>query len=241
MNPTDINQAKEWIESAKKIRVFTGAGVSAESGVPTFRSAGGLWDKYDPQELATKEAFESDPKLVWSWYQWRRELIEKCEPNFAHSYIYQLEQKVEDFFLITQNVDGIHERAGSKKMVNLHGQIHKNHCLQCGEVYKQAYKGLEFPPRCEACGGLVRPSVVWFGESLNAEAVDLAFKKAESSELFLCIGTAAVVQPAATVINIAHRSGSKIIEINPEASAATPYVHLHLKATAVEAFRLLSE
>jgi NAD-dependent deacetylase len=210
---------------------LTGAGISAESGVPTFRGKDGLWKKYDPMELATYKAFERDPKLVWEWYDWRRQLIAKAEPNDGHRILADMERE-RDLWVITQNVDGLHQRAGSKRVVELHGNIWRVRCLGCGhEDYDYRVPLPELPPRCK-CGGLLRPGVVWFGESLPADALQKAYELSTEADVFLVIGTSAQVYPAAELPLVAKRSGAKLIEINPEETPITPYADLSLRERA---------
>ena len=200
-----------------KVIVFTGAGVSAESGIPTFRGKDGLWNKFKPEELATPEAFFRNPKLVWEWYDWRRQLIAKAHPNEAHKIIAKMEKEIEDFYLITQNVDGLHQKAGSEKVVELHGNIWKVRCVDCGyETYDYRTPLPEIPPKCEKCGGLLRPGVVWFGESLPADALEKAYELSRESHIFIVVGTSGVVYPAAQLPYIAKENGAQVIEVNPE-------------------------
>ncbi len=204
---------------ARHVAVLTGAGVSAESGVPTFRSAGGLWEKYDPQQLATYEAFSQDPDLVWSWYSWRRETIRGVEPNPGHYALAEAASLFERFSLITQNVDNLHRRAGNPEVHELHGNIERLRCIDCGTFFH----GDEAPPskqaqRCK-CGGLIRPDVVWFGEMLPANELQFAQQAAANCDLFLSVGTAAMVYPAAMLPLTARQHGAYVVEINPEPSA----------------------
>ena len=216
-----------------KIRVLTGAGISAESGIPTFRGKDGLWKKFDPTELATPEAFRRDPKLVWEWYDWRRQLIAKAEPNDGHKVLAHMEESFPDFWLITQNVDGLHQKAGSKKVIELHGNIWKVRCVSCGkEDYDYRTPLPEIPPRCESCGGLLRPGVVWFGESLPMEALQRAYELSEEAEVFIVVGTSAQVYPAAELPLVAKRSGARLIEVNPEETPLTPYTDVSLREKA---------
>lgn len=207
------------LEQARHVIVFTGAGVSAESGVPTFRSAGGLWDKYDPQQLATYEAFSQDADLVWSWYSWRRNTIRGVRPNPGHYAIAEIAGLFPRFTLITQNVDNLHQRAGSADVHELHGNIERSRCLGCGSFFQ----GDEAPPsdtvQTCSCGELIRPDVVWFGESLPAHELDFAQEAARDCDLLFTIGTAAAVYPAAMLPLIAQRSGAYVVEINPEPSS----------------------
>lgn len=196
--------------------VLTGAGISAESGIPTFRGAGGLWKEYKPEDLATPEAFAKDPRLVWEWYNWRRELIAKGAPNAAHRALVEIEKRKARFTLITQNVDGLHDLAGSGKILKLHGDIWRMRCMECGANFPNRRVPLpKIPPHC-ACGGLARPGVVWFGEPLPEGMMQEAEHAAASAQLFLVIGTSATVYPAASLIPHAKKSGARVIEFNPE-------------------------
>ncbi|RLJ70763.1 NAD-dependent deacetylase [Hydrogenivirga caldilitoris] len=225
-----------------KIRVLTGAGISAESGIPTFRGKDGLWNKYDPAELATPEAFEQNPKLVWEWYDWRRQLIAKAQPNEGHRIVAKMEELFSDFWLITQNVDGLHQRAGSKKVIELHGNIWKVRCLNCGAEYYEYTTPLpEIPPKCRECSGLLRPGVVWFGESLPVDALSKAYELSQNADVFIVVGTSALVYPAAELPLIAKREGAKLIEVNPEETPITPYADYSLREKAGEGLRKVTE
>ena len=189
----DLDQAREWLAQATAVAVLTGAGISAESGIPTFRGAGGLWKEHKPEELATAERFARDPRLVWEWYNWRRELIAKAVPNAGHKALVQLEIRKPRFTLITQNVDGLHDLAGNGKILKLHGDIWRMRCTSCGANFPNRRVPLpKIPPHC-ACGGLARPGVVWFGEPLPKRVIDEATQAVKSSEILLVIGTSAVV------------------------------------------------
>ena len=225
-----------------RVAVLTGAGVSAESGVPTFRGEKGLWRRYRPEELATPEAFARDPKLVWEWYDWRRQLIARCEPNAAHRTLAEMEEFFPNFTLITQNVDGLHQAAGSKRVLELHGNIWRVRCTAEGTVTENREVPLkEIPPRC-GCGALLRPDVVWFGEPLPAEALEAAYRAAQNCDVMLVIGTSAVVQPAASLPIVALRSGTYVIEINPQETPLSPLVHESIRGPAgVELPKLWAE
>jgi len=212
---------RERLEQARSVTVLTGAGVSAESGVPTFRGSDGLWRRYRAEDLATPEAFLRDPALVWEWYDWRRQLIAKCRPNPAHSAIAALEGRFQDFWLITQNVDGLHRMAGSRRIVELHGNLWRVRCLEEEKTTEQHDVPLrEIPPRC-ACGGLLRPDVVWFGEALSPDAIREAFEAAESCDVMLVVGTSALVQPAASLPLVSKEHGAYVVEVNLEPTPLT--------------------
>jgi NAD-dependent deacetylase len=234
-----IQQAREWIRSANSIAVLTGAGVSAESGLPTFRGANGLWRSYSPQQLATPEAFRADPKLVWEWYNWRRTVHAKCEPNSGHRALAELERRVPEFCLITQNVDNLHEQAGSRAVIHLHGSLWRVRCLKCGSESSNEEVPLDpLPPMC-ACGGMLRPAVVWFGESLPEVSFAAAVAAARRAELFLLLGTSSVVYPAAALPRVALEHGARVIEINPEPTDFSASAHLSLRAKTGELLPLL--
>jgi NAD-dependent deacetylase len=231
---TDLEQAREWLAQATAVAVLTGAGISAESGVPVFRGAGGLWKEHKPEDLATAEAFAKDPRLVWEWYNWRRELIAKAAPNPGHKALVQLEIRKPRFTLITQNVDGLHDMAGSGKILKLHGDIWRMVCTDCRANFPNRRVPLpKIPPHC-ACGGLARPGVVWFGEPLPDGMIKEAEHAAAAAQVFLVVGTSAVVYPAASLIPYAKQAGAKVIEINTEATAATKTVDLALHGPAGE-------
>ncbi|HWY49729.1 MAG TPA: NAD-dependent deacylase [Bryobacteraceae bacterium] len=209
-----VHQVREWLKQARSVAVLTGAGVSAESGVPTFRGNGGLWKQYRSEDLATPGAFARDPKLVWEWYGWRRGLIAQAQPNAGHRALVDLENRVSSFTLITQNVDGLHELAGSRNVLEIHGSIWNVRCTSCErERIDRRTQLPEIPPKCE-CGALLRPGVVWFSEGLPARVWQDAEAAARTAEVFLLIGTSAVVYPAAGLAQIAKTSGARVVEIN---------------------------
>lgn len=210
------------------VAVLTGAGVSAESGVPTFRDAQcGLWARYDPMALATPQAFERDPALVWQWYRWRRELIAVAAPNAGHRALAGLEDLLDEFTLITQNVDGLHRAAGSRAVLELHGDINRTICSRERIPVNDDPASGE-PPRCPRCGAPGRPDVVWFGEALPAATLEKAFDAARTCELFFSIGTSTTVEPAASLPWVALESGATVVEINPQRTPLSGHAHYAL-------------
>ncbi len=216
--------------------VLTGAGISAESGVPTFRGHGGLWRHYRPQELATPGAFGRDPKLVWEWYDWRRGLIGECQPNPAHHTLADMEARLPGFTLITQNVDGLHHLAGNRRVLELHGNIWRMRCTREGTQQVDRTVPLpQLPPRCANCGALLRPDVVWFGETLPADVLEAALAAAAACDIMLVVGTSAVVQPAACLPLVAKQNGALLVEVNPQPTPLSDYVDLSLRQPAAQA------
>jgi len=210
------------LAAARRVAVLTGAGISAESGVPTFRDAQtGLWSRFRPEELATPEAFRRDPALVWAWYAWRRELVGSAQPNAGHRALVALERQVAGFTLITQNVDGLHRASGSRNVIELHGNLHRDICLEERIEIPVPERTTGQPPRCPRCGAPMRPDVVWFGESLPPEALAAASEAARTSEVFLSIGTSAVVYPAAELPRLAQRAGALLVEVNRDPTPLT--------------------
>lgn len=225
----------EALKRANKVVVLTGAGISAESGVPTFRGKDGLWKKYRPEELATPEAFNRDPKLVWEWYNWRRSLIAPLKPNKAHLLLAKMEKIYPEFWIITQNIDGLHQKAGATKVIELHGNIWRVKCTNCG--YREENREVplkEIPPKCPKCSGILRPDVVWFGETLPKKALEDAFYHSETADVMLVIGTSAVVQPAASLPIVAKNAGKVVIEVNPEETPISHIVDFSLRKKAAE-------
>lgn len=215
--------AREWIEQASAITVLTGAGISAESGIPTFRGAAGLWKQFRPEDLATPHAFARDPQVVWEWYDWRRGLIQQALPNPGHIALAKLELHASPFILITQNVDGLHRRAGSRNLLEVHGSIWTLRCTECDREWQDETVPLALLPRCE-CGALARPGVVWFGETLPQRVWSTAEQATASCDVFLVVGTSALVYPAAGLIHLARASGAKIIEVNTEKTGLSEVV-----------------
>ena len=224
----------EALGTARHVLVLTGSGVSAESGVPTFREAqSGLWEKFDPHELATPEAFLRDPELVWRWYEWRRKLVAAVAPNPGHFALAEMQRCLPRVDLVTQNVDGLHQRAGSTGVVEFHGNLFVDRCFAEGCVVEQADTSSEIP-RCPACGSHVRPGVVWFGENIPQEALGAAAEAVDRCDLFLSIGTSSLVWPAAGLAEAAARRGATIVEINLDATPLTGQSHFVLQGKSGE-------
>jgi NAD-dependent deacetylase len=230
-----LAEAARILSHARRAAVLTGAGISAESGVPTFRDAQtGLWARFRPEELATPEAFACEPRLVWEWYLWRRDLVGKAVPNPGHYALVELARRVPAFTLITQNVDHLHELAGSTGILKLHGSLFVN--VREGDHGPVADIDMteEVPPRCRQTGQRVRPGVVWFGEALPADVLHAAMQAAKACDVFLSIGTSTVVEPAASLPFIALQNGATIIEINPDDTPLTPHCEYSLRGSAGE-------
>ena len=204
------------LRDARAVTVLTGAGISAESGIPTFRDAlTGLWARFNPEELATPQAFARNPTLVWDWYAERRDKVSACSPNPGHLALAALEATIPEFLLVTQNVDGLHQAAGSRKMVELHGNIRRVKCSSgCGVV--ESWVAGERPPRCVRCGAWLRPDVVWFGEMLPEAEFAKASLAARNADIFLSVGTSNVVEPAASLTWMAHDHGATVVVVNPD-------------------------
>lgn len=227
-------ELRDRLRRVESVCVLTGAGISAESGVPTFRGDEGLWKKFRPEELANVDAFLRNPQLVWEWYRYRRRLIGEVHPNAGHEALARWEARGKPFTLVTQNVDGLHRRAGSRNVIELHGDIQRTLCLDCrGEVAPVDETVDLAALRC-ACGGRVRPGVVWFGESLPEGALERAAEAAEACELFLCVGTSGAVYPAAALPAVARRAGAFVVEVNPERTAVSAQMHATLLGRAGE-------
>lgn len=228
-----LEQARALLQTAKNVAVLTGAGISAESGVPTFRGSGGLWKQFRPEDLATPRAFARDPELVWQWYDWRRGLLAEVKPNAGHVALAELERRVSQFTLITQNVDGLHQQAGSHSVLQIHGSIWNLRCTKCTREWVERKTPLILPPHCE-CGAIARPGVVWFGENLPVQVWKAAEGAVEACDVFLVVGTSALVYPAAGLVPLARSSGAKIIEVNLEATAMSGLVDCALTGRAGE-------
>jgi NAD-dependent deacetylase len=261
LHPAPVDAIVEALHDASRIAVLTGAGMSAESGIPTFRGARtGLWAEFDPQRLATPEAFHRDPDLVWGWYQWRTALVAQVSPHAGHHAIAHLERLKPGLAVITQNVDDLHERAGSSDVMHLHGSLLANRCSACGRPHEEVAPGRSTaptgaavhggkpcndptagepaqrltPPACAHCSSPVRPGVVWFGESLPIPVWQRATDALEGCDALLVVGTSGIVQPAATLPRLVKSRGRPVIEINPASSEITPLAEIHWRVTAAE-------
>ena len=230
------------LRNSSRTVVLTGSGISAESGVPTFREAQtGLWERFDPQELATPEAFERDPGLVWDWYAWRRELVAQAAPNPGHLALVAMQDLGPNFALVTQNVDGLHQRAGSRGVIELHGNILRTRCA-AEDIEVDEYEESGSPPVCPSCGAPLRPDVVWFGEMLPPGALDAASEAARGADLFLSIGTSSLVYPAAALPYEALEGGATLVEVNPKQTPLTPHADFVLPGPAGDVLlRLIRE
>ena len=230
--PESLLQA---LRGARRVAVLTGAGISAESGIPTFRDAQtGLWAKYRPEELATPEAFERNPRLVWEWYEWRRALVRGAHPNPGHAALARMQDRVAEFTLATQNVDGLHARAGSRSVIELHGNILRSKCSAEGTLFESWPESDSVPPRCPACGAWLRPDVVWFGEMLPPGALESAMSAAGRCDVFFSIGTSALVQPAAQLPLTALDVGATVVEVNRDPTPLSPLASFSLHGAAGE-------
>ncbi|GAA0896982.1 SIR2 family NAD-dependent protein deacylase [Virgisporangium aurantiacum] len=248
---TDLQQAAGLLRTARRVVVFTGAGISAESGVPTFRDdLTGLWSRFNAEHLATPEAFHADPDLVWGWYEWRRSRVRHAEPNPGHLAVTAITRRVPGAVVVTQNVDDLHERAGSPEVTHLHGSLFAPRCVGDGAhpaTFPDATQNVAHdespsgepadgrripPPLCVSCGALVRPGVVWFGEELPGSALTTAAESAAASDLFLTVGTSGMVYPAAEIPRIAVRAGAAVIQVNPQPTQLDLFCTINLLGTA---------
>lgn len=212
-----IQAARDIIDSCSSLTVLTGAGISAESGVPTFRGKEGLWRNFRSEDLATPEAFWKNPKLVWEWYDWRRNVIKDAKPNPGHFALAELECQKNKFTLITQNIDGLHQMAGNRNIIEMHGNIWQIRCTKCGYIESSHKVRLEeIPPRCKECSEIGRPNVVWFGEIIPMNVIDISLKAVEECDVMLIVGTSGIVEPAASMGLVAKQTGKPVIEINLE-------------------------
>src|SRR5262245_436898 len=237
---SSLGMLKEKAAAARALTVLTGAGISADSGVPTFRGTDGLWRNFRAEDLATPDAFEQDPRLVWAWYNWRRELIATKQPNPAHNALVDLERRThETFWLITQNVDGLHRAAGSQHLSEIHGNIWKVRCTGCGVISENREVPLPILPTCRSCQALLRPHIVWFGESLWEEDLHRCDQAIQGCDLLLVIGTSGVVYPAAAFASAAKQVGALVIEVNLESTPQSTFVDVSLQGRAKDLVPLL--
>ncbi|MFW3164854.1 NAD-dependent deacylase [Pseudomonas syringae pv. syringae] len=247
---TATNALAQQLRTAQHVVVFTGAGASAESGIPTFRDAlTGLWERFDPGQLATSEAFRADPSLCWGWYEWRRHKVLRAQPNEGHFAIAELANHVPRLTVVTQNVDDLHERAGSRDVIHLHGSLHSPRCIDCGQPYILSLTSDALPedgsriepPRCSACGGYVRPGVVWFAEMLPEDAWSAGLAAAQECDVFLSIGTSGIVYPAAELPLRALGHGATVVHINPVHFEVSTQEHFLQGPASVMMLSLLRE
>jgi NAD-dependent deacetylase len=240
-NPIISSQSLDKIINAQRIAVLTGAGISAASGVPTFRGKDGLWKNYKPEDLATCEAFLKNPQLVWEWYSWRRDLIKKVKPNAAHYALVELEKYFSEVSIITQNVDNLHILAGSRKVIELHGNIMRNKCSVCAQPYFGEFDSMLSIPRCSYCGALIRPEVVWFGEMLPENAIRAAREIILTCDILFVVGTSSVVEPAASLPFLAKSANGYIIEVNPENTPLSDHADECIRIPSAQFFPQLIE
>jgi len=217
----------EQLKTAKSVIFFSGAGISAESGIPTFRGKDGIWNKLRPEELANFDAFMRNPQLVWEWYNYRKSIVHQSKPNAGHLAIVEMEKYFENVIVITQNVDNLHRRAGSKTIYELHGNIERNFCIKCKKRYDGELDFKDGIPKCK-CGGLIRPDVVWFGEFLPADQFQLSEKAARNCDMFFIVGTSAIVYPAASLVHVAKSNGAFLVELNIEETEASSLADVSL-------------
>jgi NAD-dependent deacetylase len=235
MGTEDIRQVAEKIKASTRVVVLTGAGISQESGVPTFRGADGLWQNFRAEDLATPQAFHRDPVLVWQWYDWRRGLIKPLKPNPGHYALVELEKRIPGFTLVTQNVDGLHRTAGSKDPIEMHGTLWRVRCLECKKRFENREVPIKIPPKCEACGGLLRPDVVWFGEALDERVLHTIYTYLQRTQVMVIVGTSAMVQPAASFGIVAKRvAGAFVVELNRSRTHQSPLFDVSIQGKAGE-------
>jgi NAD-dependent deacetylase len=226
----------EKILAARTIGVLTGAGVSAESGISTFRDPDGLWTKFNPMELSSIDGFMANPERVWEWYQYRKKIADEAKPNPGHYALAEMEKMSDNFYVFTQNVDRLHQRAGLKNVYELHGNIIENKCFDCGRPYTGPTDLSDRQlPVCPYCGGKIRPNVVWFGEQLPQDVLQLADSVARTCDVFFSVGTSAEVYPAAALPHTAKQYGAFLVEVNPNVTSLSSYADVHLQAPSGEA------
>lgn len=242
MDSTELKTLAEQLEKVNRVVILTGAGISAESGVPTFRGEDGLWKQYRAEELATPDAFHRNPVLIWEWYDWRRRIIREKEPNEGHRVLVRWESVFSHFALITQNIDGLHAKAGSRNVLELHGNIWKVRCTREGTISDNFDLPMkDIPPLCPSCGSLLRPHVVWFGEALPPDVLQRAFSLSSFCELMFVVGTSAVVHPAASLPLAAAEAGARIVEVNPDPTPLTHYADFSFRGKAGEILPLIDK
>jgi len=237
----DISELGQIISNSRSVTVLTGAGISAESGVPTFRGADGIWQNRRATDLATLEAFARDPELVWEFYNWRRGLLSKVSFNDGHKALVTLENLVQNFTLITQNVDGLHRLAGTRHLLEIHGNMWEVRCTKCGMLSMDQSPDMGPLPRCTRCDGLLRPNVVWFGESLDPDILNKAFEAARTCDVMLIVGTSGIVQPAASLSLHAKQGGAAVAEINLEKTPQSGHMDFVFTGKAGEMLPILVE
>ena len=235
MNGGGLEAARELLAGVRRLAVLSGAGMSAESGVPTFRDAQtGLWSRFDPMQLASPEGFRADPPLVWRWYAWRRGLVADARPNAGHLALAQAAGRFESLRIVTQNVDGLHQRAGSREVIEVHGNILRSRCLgECGVRYEHPQDlPVGEPPRCPGCGSWLRPDVVWFGEMLDPARLGAAEEAVARADALLVVGTSGLVYPAAGLPLRARRAGARVIVVNPQPTELDPVADVVVSGAA---------
>ncbi len=238
---TAIETAAGFLRGARSVVVSTGAGMSKESGIPTFRDApNALWENFDPEKLASPEGFLDDPPFVWRWYEERRRMISEAQPNPGHTAIARLEGHFDRFVVATQNIDDLHRKAGSKNIIEMHGNIFRYKCFDMGHPIDELPQDDRVPPRCR-CGSMIRPDVVWFGELLPEEAVERAYRALQTCDVMLVVGTSGIVYPVAGFPEVARRAGARIIEVNPEETPITPLVDVFLEGAAGEVLSRIAD
>jgi len=235
-----IKEAKAIIDNASSITVLTGAGISAESGIPTFRGEDGLWRKFRSEELATPEAFQRDPKLVWEWYDWRRGLVKEAMPNPGHYALVNLENEKTNFTLVTQNIDGLHQLTGNRNIIEMHGNLWQIRCTSCGVVEENHDVPLkEIHPKCKNCDALGRPNVVWFGEMIPMSIIDNILIAIDKCQVMLIVGTSGLVEPAASMGLIAKHTGKTVIEVNLETTPNSSHYDISILGKSGEILPIL--
>jgi len=244
MSEVGVDKARALLAGVGRLAVLTGAGMSAESGVPTFRDAqSGLWSRFDPMQLASPEGFCADPPLVWRWYAWRRDLVAKAEPNAGHLALAAAASRLASLYVVTQNVDGLHQRAGSRDVLEVHGNLLRSRCLDdCGVIIAApADLPSGEPPRCPRCGSWLRPDVVWFGEMLDPDVLSEAERRCRSAEVVLVVGTSGMVYPAAGLPRQARRAGARVLIVNPQPSEIDGDADVVVRGTAAAILPALLE